>query len=343
MRDYTYLKDKIQIQSEQIFDLFGRSQPQLQQLSSSEEQARELLLPLRELLLRGGKRWRGISALLLASHFTPQIPERQILTIAALVEIVHASTLMIDDIEDYSPLRRGEKASYLLYGKDTAVNCGNLGYFLPFIQAFRELGAEQRAQIYEIYFKAMHALHVGQGLDIKWHRLKTPPERSDYLIMTKGKTASIALMAVKMALTFVSSLTEPAEKALLSGIENVAVGFQIIDDYKNLVPGELSKSFADDVTEGKMSYPLIWLASEKPQLWPAARKLLEPSVRSSAQERAQELADLLRKSGALEATKTLGSQLIAKGLETLRDCLPPAEGNGDLPEFLQSLLPIASL
>jgi geranylgeranyl pyrophosphate synthase len=57
--------------------------------------------------------------------------------IAALCEIVHNGTLIIDDIEDNSTVRRNKECVHLLYGVDISVNAGNLVYFAPMMRLFR--------------------------------------------------------------------------------------------------------------------------------------------------------------------------------------------------------------
>ena len=52
--------------------------------------------------------------------------------IGALIEFLHTASLIIDDIEDGSILRREEQCSHLVYGLDRSINAANLIYFLPF-------------------------------------------------------------------------------------------------------------------------------------------------------------------------------------------------------------------
>jgi geranylgeranyl pyrophosphate synthase len=56
---------------------------------------------------------------------------KDILFICGLTELIHNGSLIIDDIEDKSLMRRGDKCIHIKYGTDYAVNSGNLMYFAP--------------------------------------------------------------------------------------------------------------------------------------------------------------------------------------------------------------------
>ena len=58
--------------------------------------------------------------------------DEKVLKIGALIEYLHTASLIIDDIEDGSILRREQPCSHLVYGLDRSINAANLMYFLPF-------------------------------------------------------------------------------------------------------------------------------------------------------------------------------------------------------------------
>lgn len=87
--------------------------------------------PIWEFLDRGGKRWRP-SLFLLICEALGRNPN-DFVDFAIIPEIVHNGTLMIDDIEDQSELRRGKSCTYKIYGLDIAINAGNAMYYLPLL------------------------------------------------------------------------------------------------------------------------------------------------------------------------------------------------------------------
>ena len=110
-----------------------------------------LLTPMNDLLTRKSKNIRPF--LTLATSELLNIKEREddlILKIAGLTEIIHNNTLIIDDIQDKSKIRRGEICTYLKYGIDTSLNSSNFfSFYLPtrFIEIVK---TENKLQEYEI-------------------------------------------------------------------------------------------------------------------------------------------------------------------------------------------------
>jgi geranylgeranyl pyrophosphate synthase len=84
--------------------------------------------PVWDMIDRGGKRWRPILFSLLM-EFLGAAP-RDHYTVAATIEIVHNATLVIDDIEDGSLMRRGRECVHILYGDNVAINAANCVYFV---------------------------------------------------------------------------------------------------------------------------------------------------------------------------------------------------------------------
>jgi geranylgeranyl pyrophosphate synthase len=66
-----------------------------------------------------------------------------------LSELIHTGSLIIDDIQDQSELRRGRPSLYRTYGIDVAINAGNTLYFLPFVELMhhKHMTAEQKLQM----------------------------------------------------------------------------------------------------------------------------------------------------------------------------------------------------
>lgn len=128
---------------------------------------RTLLQPIRELTSRRGKRVRGQLVALACRLVGDDAPERDCELAAEAVELIHAGSLIVDDIEDGSPVRRGEPALHLRYPMPVALNAGNWLYFWPF-QLLKELAAgdPQRLQVYEACHRTLLRAHFGQAIDL---------------------------------------------------------------------------------------------------------------------------------------------------------------------------------
>jgi len=90
---------------------------------------RALSDPIWALLDRGGKRWRAVLFLVFVEALGDD-PESY-LEYAAIPEVIHNGTIIVDDVEDGATHRRGDPALHHAFGTDVALNAGNAMYFLP--------------------------------------------------------------------------------------------------------------------------------------------------------------------------------------------------------------------
>ena len=79
--------------------------------------------PIWEILDRGGKRWRSVLVLLIGEVMGKTA--ESVADFIVVSEIIHNGTLVIDDIEDKSEMRRGKPCLHLVYPPDIAINAGN--------------------------------------------------------------------------------------------------------------------------------------------------------------------------------------------------------------------------
>ena len=199
--------------------------------------------PIWEFLDRGGKRWRP-SLFLLICEALGKNPENFV-DFAIIPEVVHNGTIMVDDVEDASELRRGKPCTYKVYGLDIAVNAGNAMYYLPLlplIQNREKISNEKLCRIYEIYVKEMINLSLGQATDIAWHRGMANADEideKDYLQMCAYKTGTLARMAAKMAAVLADANDELVER-LGFFAESVGLAFQMQDDILDLTGTEFA-------------------------------------------------------------------------------------------------------
>ena len=132
--------------------------------------------PFWDFLDRGGKRWRPALFILVCEAFHANSEE--FLDYAVIPEVIHNGTLIADDIEDSSKLRRGKPCTYKLFGLDVAVNLSDLMYYVPLLVLSEKrsyISPEKARKIYEIYIQEMVNLSLGQATDIAWHKGLTPP------------------------------------------------------------------------------------------------------------------------------------------------------------------------
>ena len=250
------------------------------------------------------------------------------LRLVPLVEFAHNASLIHDDIEDNSDERRGKPAIHLIYGNDAAINSGAFLYFLPLACLDEsDLLPEQKNRIWEIWGLYMRRLHLGQAMDITWHNdFYSLPEISEYEKMCGLKTGCLARMAAVLGTECAEvryakngkKLQDGLREKLGYGAEKLGVGFQILDDVKNLKTGVPGKKRGDDITEGKKSLPvLLYLHRypEKKEFIAACFKAARSKGTAAAET--EELINALEKAGILEEAKKRGMELIGESREIL--------------------------
>lgn len=228
--------------------------------------------PVQDILSRGGKRWRSLLLLLISEAMGEDIQNpscNPALPLVSLIELVHGGTLVVDDIEDQSDTRRGDVAVHLKYGEDVAINSGNFMYLAP-LRIIEQYPFEKRVALYEVYQRLLTRLHIGQGLDIHWHRHpEIIPTCEQYYEMTRLKTGSLARMAAEMGSIVGAGdgvETKEIQQSLGDFADLMGVAFQIQDDILNITQGIEGKEFGDDLIEGKKSLPYIMAVEENPSI-----------------------------------------------------------------------------
>lgn len=224
---------------------------------TSEEES-NLRRPFDYLASSPGKNFRAELIQIFNSFY--ELPDHRIAIISKLVETLHTSSLLIDDIEDSSEWRRGLKAAHLVYGVPMTINTANYMYFYA-MECLKELGNGcddlSLNKLLIIFNEEMMDLHRGQGLDIYWRDCFMVPTEPEYLNMVMNKTGGLFRLTVRLMEVFSPSFSGAKSLVPLSNL--LGILYQIRDDFMNLQDAKMieNKGFADDVSEGKLSFPII--------------------------------------------------------------------------------------
>ena len=195
--------------------------------------------------LKGGKRLRAKLILKIA----PEHKDAPLL--AAIVELIHAASLLHDDVIDDAMTRRGEASINATDGSKTAVMLGDILYS----KAFTELVAFDK-EVAQTIASSVTALSKGEMMDVKMAETFNSDEKR-YLDMLYLKTATLIEAAAKASALLCA---KDADKHALYG-RNLGLSFQIIDDILDITADEatLGKPAMNDYVEGKCTLPYIYL------------------------------------------------------------------------------------
>ncbi len=229
-----------------------------------------LLAPCAGLVHLGGKRWRPLLLVLCAQAAAgTELPPENAYQLTPLVEFVHTASLIHDDIEDAADMRRGAPAAHITYGLDTALNAGSWLYFsAPECIESADIPVHLKAKLYCLYTQELRRLHLGQAMDIAWHRNnETIPSISEYTAMVRLKTGTLASLAARTG-CFAGGAEDQTAATAGEAAADIGIGFQILDDVINLSTGNEGKKRGDDIVEGKKSLPVLLYLSDNPERLP---------------------------------------------------------------------------
>jgi geranylgeranyl diphosphate synthase, type III len=214
----------------------------------SEDKEKVVCGPFDYLYATKGKEFR--TQLINAFNVFLDVPTESLDIITRVVGMLHTASLLIDDVEDYSSLRRGLPVAHSIFGVPQTINSANYVYFL----ALQELQRLRNPKVLAVFAEELCNLHRGQGMDLYWRDSLTCPTEDDYLEMVGNKTGGLFRLSIKLMQAESRSLVDCVPLVNIVGLI-----FQIQDDYRNLFSEEYSanKGMCEDLTEGKFSFPVI--------------------------------------------------------------------------------------
>ena len=218
-----------------------------------------------------------------------------------IVGDLHNASLLIDDIEDNSKLRRGIPVAHSIFGVPSVINTANYVYFL----ALEKCQALNDPHAMNVFVLELLNLHRGQGHDIQWRDAIQCPTEEQYCDMVIDKTGGLFRLAVGLMQAFA---TQNKDVDLAPLVNDLAMYFQIRDDFINLADEEYmkSKSFCEDLTEGKFSFPIIHAVRRDPNDTKLLSILKQRTEDIDVKRYAQ---SLMREAGSLNYTRKKCSQL----------------------------------
>lgn len=280
-----------------------------------------------------GKRIRPLLTLLCADACGADW--RAALPAAAAVELLHNFSLIHDDIQDNSELRRGRPTVWVKWGIAQAINAGDMLFTLAFLalQRLEETTSGMVAlEASRILTRVCLRLTEGQYLDLSYEK-RPDLALVDYWPMITGKTSALLGGCAELGALAGGADMEQREAFDEFGLK-LGLAFQVLDDWLGIWGEEalIGKSAESDLISGKKSLPVLFGLSAGNQF---ARRWRQGAIQPA------EVAQLVRyldEDGAQAFTLSEADRLTQEALIALRRAIPQADRAQNLGDLAAKLL-----
>jgi geranylgeranyl pyrophosphate synthase len=227
---------------------------------------RALIGPAEEFLRRPGKevRARLVEAGWQLGGGVGPAPE----ALTQAIEMLHAGSLVVDDVEDDSDERRGAATLHRLYGVPVAINTGNCMYFWALARLGElPLPAEAQLAIYRAAVDTLVRCHQGQALDLGVHIGDLEQAQVAAVVAATTRLKTGALMGLAGFVGAAGAGAAPERAAAIAAFgEAAGIGLQMLDDLGSVACAARLDKGREDLRGGRPTWPWAWLADSADQL-----------------------------------------------------------------------------
>ena len=260
---------------------------------------------------------------------------KRALPAAACIELIHNFSLVHDDIQDGSDLRRGHLTVWKKWGMPQAVNLGDALFILAHMSLLETQDTfplEKVLQAGSIINEACLALSSGQFMDISYEK-RTDLVAEDYWPMISGKTAAL-LSACTQVGAFLGDSDEQTLASYRCFGHYLGLAFQVQDDYLGIWGDSAltGKSTESDVVAGKKSLPVLYGLAKNEAF---AQRWAQGPIHS---DEVGQLSEQLAIEGAKLYTQEAADQMTDLALQSLRAAEPQGEAGEALFELARMLV-----
>ncbi|HTV21911.1 MAG TPA: polyprenyl synthetase family protein [Polyangiaceae bacterium] len=313
------------------------------QLVSPESAARirqALVDPVREIADRGGKGWRS-SAMLVACEAVGGDPA-PLKDDLGVIELLHVGSLIVDDVQDEAPVRRGGPSCHAQVGVPLAINAGTSAYFLfDRLVTGLPLSAAGKLRLYQLFFECMRAAHAGQALDLAGvqpqarhaaHSGDVAPLLDAICTIHAHKTGVPVVLCLLTGATVGKARHVVIDAMAQYGIA-MGLAFQIGDDVLNLRGFQQAlKQSGEDLAGGKVTYPVA-LALERLPSEQRHELLARIERRDGSPDNLRRVVALLDSVDACERSLAAGEDALDRAWAGLDPHLPESPAKRQLRSY----------
>ena len=271
----------------------------------------------------GGKRLRPMLVLIAAKAVGYQGGKH--IDIAAIIEFIHTSTLLHDDVIDHSDLRRNQQTANAVWGNAVSVLVGDFLYS----RAFEMMVAVQQMRVMDLLSHATNRIAEGEVLQLM--NCNDPDiTEEQYVEVIVRKTATLFEAGTRLAAVISDADTE-TEQALADYGMELGIAFQIIDDALDYSDNDIGKNIGDDLDEGKPTLPLIRAMQTAPEDQAA---VIRNAIENGGREHIEAVTRAIESSDAIAYTMQIAVEHSQKAIAAL-EALPPSPYRDALAELAE--------
>jgi len=282
----------------------------------------------RYIIAAGGKRLRPALLLLICGALGFKGAQR--FNLAAVVEFIHTSTLLHDDVVDDSSLRRGSPTANETFGNAASVLVGDFLYS----RCFQMMVDAQNMRIMQVLADATNVIAEGEVQQLmNMHNAEL--DEAGYLQVIRSKTAKLFEASARVGAILAGSSPALEEICAEYG-QALGTAFQVIDDVLDYT-GEaavMGKNLGDDLREGKTTLPLI-AAMQRGTV--SQRELIKMAIETGGVSMLDQVVDIVKTTGALDVARLTATQEAQRAIAAARQ-LPAGPHSDCLLQLATQLL-----
>lgn len=302
-----------------IKDLINNDMDEVDQVIRSDLNSEVVLIDqISEYIISsGGKRIRPLLCILCYRSLQINNPDNLPLLykMSAMIEYIHTATLLHDDVVDESGLRRGRQTVNGLFGNAASVLVGDFIY----TRAFQLMVLANSIELLKVMANSTNQISSGEVMQLL-NIGRSDITEAEYINVIKHKTATLFEACARVA-AIISGSTSQVQDSLAQYAINLGNAFQITDDILDYTSDNetLGKNIGDDLLEGKVTMPLIYILEHGND---TTKQIIKSAIDDPKNINVSEIIKIVKNSNAINYSRSIANNFVdiaIKSLEMITD------------------------